>query len=220
MSYSAGLLEDAVTWVTAQDEQAQQMYMTVVLAVWNIMCLPSTLMECVPGYLFGFRQGTVVSVVGKSLASWLSILLARYVVKRSSWRDYLFNKFTMLRAIEVAVRKNGFPIIVMVRLLALPLLVKNYGLGILDGVPVWHIMAASTLTGIPFAMAWSYLGSTASTLVDIYNGKSASLDLPPWAMGLGAFAVLSMWWVIFTRVREAYASIVAEETQPESDKDK
>jgi uncharacterized membrane protein YdjX (TVP38/TMEM64 family) len=158
--------------------------------------------------MFGFKRGLVVAMCGKNLGNLLTVLVARYVLKNTRARNYFFSKFTMLRAIELAINEQGFKMIVLVRFLALPLTIKNVGLGLLD-IPVTQIMAAALITGFPFACCWSYLGSSASSLVDIYNGKSAKLDLPPWVTGVGALVMITLYALVAKHVKKAYADLAA-----------
>lgn len=155
-------------------------------------------LEFVPGFLFGFWQGVAMSIVGKCLGNALALAvvsLARDRVHR------VMNRFTQFRVIEKLVLRGGFPSVLVVRLIYMPMVVKNYGLGLLD-VPRWQILLAGFLTAAPFACLWTYCGTKAKTLVDVLQGnaKPSGLEAPPVAvLALGlifvGFAVFVLRWV-------------------------
>ena len=47
-------------------------------------------------------------------------------------------------------------------------------------MPFWQLAIAAALTGLPFAAAWTYMGSTAKDALDIINGhtEKAKPSLP------------------------------------------
>ena len=58
--------------LTVLDEGSMgPVYYTIFLAIWVTLLLPCTILEVVPGYLFGLKIGTVVSIIGKSSGSFV-----------------------------------------------------------------------------------------------------------------------------------------------------
>ena len=61
--------------------------------------------------------------------------------------------------------------LIFVRTLYMPMGVKNYGLGAMD-IRAKDILLASIISGIPFALLWSYIGSTAKNFTEILSSDS------------------------------------------------
>ena len=124
-------------------------------------------LEIVPGFLFGFRVGFLIAVTSKILGNAMALALVHLF--RARVRALFFVNSKRFQILERVVRRGGFSAIVAVRLMYAPMALKNYGLGLLD-VPRWQILAAGALTALPFAALWAYIGTTANSLVSIFNG--------------------------------------------------
>ncbi|GBG30522.1 Golgi apparatus membrane protein tvp38 [Hondaea fermentalgiana] len=172
-----GTMVKAVDWIRAQGDVWGPIYYSMFLAVWVAALLPCSVLEMVPGYLFGFRVGVVVSILGKNLGTVMSLLLTRFFLRDMVQRR-LLTRFPILRTLEKAVKMEGFPVIVMIRCAYLPMIVKNYGLASLD-IDVFKIWIASIVSSIPFAAAWTAVGASATNLADIFDGKMKLRDLLP-----------------------------------------
>ena len=154
-------------------------FFTLALSAWVILCLPCTIVETIPGFLFGVRTGWVVSMAGKSLGSAASLYLGRYVFKESTQR-YLFAKYPVLRKLGLAVEREGFPFLLFIRGMWLPIALKNYGLAVLNvGIP--EVLLAGFLTSIPHSLLWAYLGSRMNNLAEVIEGtgKVSIADVIP-----------------------------------------
>lgn len=89
-------------------------YYTIFLAIWVILLLPCTILEVVPGFLFGFKVGTIISIIGKSVGSYISLVLGRYFL-RDRMKEYVLKKYPTLNAFSKAVELEGFKVILMIR---------------------------------------------------------------------------------------------------------
>jgi len=170
-------------FVQAQGNMGILLY-CVAFSVWVILCMPSTILEIVPGFLFGIKTGFAVTMVGKNLGSFTAMLLGQTLL-----RSYVQDKakaYPNLKGIEIAIKKQGFAMILLVRSVMMPIAIKNYGLAAI-GVSATQNITAAILSGIPFCFMWVYVGSTAKDLVEIVEGRRSfrDLDLPPWAMAIG-----------------------------------
>ena len=140
------LASTSVEWIEEQGEFSFAL-MTLLISVWVVLCLPSSIVEPVPGFLYGFRRGFLVAFLGKSFGSLLCVLIARFVIRPSSLRNKVFNRFKVLPAIERAVSRDGFRMLLLIRVLYLPLPVKNYGLGMMNNIKFWKIPLAFSISG-------------------------------------------------------------------------
>lgn len=60
----------------------------------------------------------------------------------------------------------------------MPLVIKNYGLAVLD-IPIWKITFAAFAAGVPFAAGWTALGASSRDIAEILNGKKKLTDALP-----------------------------------------
>mmetsp|Transcript_20342 Transcript_20342/g.39963 ORF Transcript_20342/g.39963 Transcript_20342/m.39963 type:complete len:546 (+) Transcript_20342:303-1940(+) len=175
-------MQAAVAWIREQGEFWGPVYYILFLSVWVAALLPCSILEMVPGYLFGFRKGVFVSIIGKNLGTVMSLLLTRFFLRDLVQRR-LLKRFPILRTLEKAVKMEGFPVIVMIRCAYLPMIIKNYGLASLD-IDIFKIWVASLLSSGPFAAAWTAVGASATNLTDIFDGKMKLADVLPQNYGL------------------------------------
>jgi len=170
------IMMSAVDWIREQGELGP-LYYSVFLALWVAALLPCSILEMVPGYLFGFQKGFAVSVLGKNAGTVISLVLGRYLL-RGSIQEQLLGRYPKLRALEIAIQQEGFPVLVMIRCAYLPMLIKNYGLSCLD-VSLVKVWLASLISSGPFAALWTFVGASATNLADIFDGKLSARDLLP-----------------------------------------
>mmetsp|Transcript_85871 Transcript_85871/g.148697 ORF Transcript_85871/g.148697 Transcript_85871/m.148697 type:complete len:245 (+) Transcript_85871:75-809(+) len=201
-------------FVKAQGTVGIVIYM-VVFSIWVVLCMPSTILEILPGFLFGTWTGFLVCMVGKNVGSFAAMILGRTILE-----DVMQQKakeWPLLDGIKIAIQKQGFMMILLVRTVMMPIAIKNYGLAAI-GVPAWMNISAAVLSGIPFCFMWVYVGSTTKSLVEIVEGKKSvrDLDLPPWAMisaGVSGFVVLGLGGMYVKRVFDTAMEEVKKKTE-------
>jgi hypothetical protein len=107
---------------------------------------------------------------------------------------------------------------------AVPMLIKNYGLAVLD-VPISLIFLSSLATGAPFAAGWTMLGSSAKDLGSILRGEHSLSDalpmdptilLPLVAVFLAGFAYVGSSFA--RKMKVLMAEATAESAQEEQSK--
>ena len=150
------------------------LFFTFALSIWVIVCLPCTVVEIIPGFLFGLPVGWVVSMAGKSIGSAISLYLGRYVFKDLTER-ILFVKYPILRKLGVAAEREGFPLLLFIRGMWLPIALKNYGLAVLN-VSIPEVLLAGFITSIPHSLLWAYIGSQMNNLAEVVQ-KSGTISI-------------------------------------------
>mmetsp|Transcript_12320 Transcript_12320/g.39429 ORF Transcript_12320/g.39429 Transcript_12320/m.39429 type:complete len:508 (+) Transcript_12320:85-1608(+) len=204
------VMQDSVTWINESGPMGP-VYYAIFLGLWVTALLPCSILEMVPGYLFGFRVGLAVSVAGKQIGTVLSLILGRFFLK-DMIQSKILKRYPKLAALELAVKQEGFFVIIMIRCAYLPMLIKNYGLACLD-IPLFDIWFASVFACTPFAAMWTAMGASATNLADIFEGKLAPRDLLgdlPWqAAAAGGIAVLGA-AVAFLKFMRRFKVILAE----------
>lgn len=93
------------------------------------------------------------------------------------------------------------------------MLIKNYGLAVLD-IPIYQIVYASILAGIPFSALWAFIGASSHSLGEIMEGKKSIRDALPsenteLIIGLGILGVASFSYVL-TKFGMRFRQILAE----------
>jgi uncharacterized membrane protein YdjX (TVP38/TMEM64 family) len=148
------------------------------LAVWIVLCLPCTPIEIIPGFVFGFRTGWLVSLAGKSLGSLASMLLGRFVF-RGPVERFVFKRFPVMKKLGLAIEKEGFGALLLIRGMMLPMAVKNYGLSVLRGVSLRDSLFAGFLTALPHSFVWALIGSNAQNLAEVVHGEASIQSVLP-----------------------------------------
>ena len=141
----------------------------IFVGLWVAACLPITLLEVAPGAIFGFRWGMICAICGKNLGNYICFVVGRFLA-RDYVRSVMLRKYRVLRAIDRMLARDGFKVVLMVRLAYLPMPLKNYGLSVLD-VSFIHYAAAALLTGLPFAVMWVTIGTKIANVQDLFSGK-------------------------------------------------
>jgi len=155
------------------------LYFTVALSLWVVVCLPCTVVEMVPGFLFGVQTGWAVSMLGKSIGSAISLYLGRYVFKEATEKA-IFARYPIVRKLGRAAEQEGFPFLLFVRGMWLPIALKNYGLAVLN-VPIPNVLLAGFITSIPHSLLWAWIGSRMNSVAEVLQGtgKISIYDVLP-----------------------------------------
>ena len=125
------LLIHVVEYVQSYGQHGPIVY-TGILAMVIVCCLPCTVFEILPGFLFGPMKGAIVCFVGKNLGSLICITLAKTLLSGYAKRNIL-PQIKHVRVLERFVKKKGFAAVCVFRgVVYAPLPIKNYGLGALE----------------------------------------------------------------------------------------
>jgi uncharacterized membrane protein YdjX (TVP38/TMEM64 family) len=151
---------------------------TFFFAISIAFCLPCTPLEMLPGFLFGFQVGLPVAVAGKNMGNLLQVLLARYFLK--SWAQrHIIDKYENTRIAQHMIHRGGLTSLLVFRSISMPLYIKNFSLGAMD-ISLTNIMASCLITGMPFAIVWTFLGTKANGIVQLLTGERPALGTPDW----------------------------------------
>jgi len=210
-----------LSWCEANVEQhpiSAPIVYILFLAVWTAACLPTTICEILPGFLFGMWKGVAVQLLGKYLGNAIAITIGRYFL-RDFVRKYVFDKFHTMYLIERVIARGGFKMVVLVRGCFVPMLIKNYGLAVMD-IPFVTIMLGGLVTGVPYAFTRVYVGTLAVSAKSILEGDSANIKelilgqgssqyytLPLFVIGTG----ILLWFSKY--MNSLWKQIMAEEQQ-------
>mmetsp|Transcript_4384 Transcript_4384/g.11362 ORF Transcript_4384/g.11362 Transcript_4384/m.11362 type:complete len:272 (-) Transcript_4384:375-1190(-) len=185
------------TWLQTQGPIGV-VYYTLFLTAWTVACLPTTPLEISAGYTFSSRSAVIASVTGKTLGSVAAFMLGRTFIapvlarrraaaaaaaaawdaahphEHHSHSHCRWGRLANLTShLQHALAAAPAETIAMVRASPTPIAIKNYGLSLmpLDVVPTPVFAAITLAVNVPYSIAWSLTGSSASSLQDAVNGE-------------------------------------------------
>jgi uncharacterized membrane protein YdjX (TVP38/TMEM64 family) len=178
---------------------------TIALYVLWLLCfIPTTIPELLMGFVFGFRAGYCIDIVGKLIGAVLSYALGRTLLRPCVRRMLGATGSELLSIFEEEAETRPFMTALIIRAAYVPMPLKNYGLALLG------IQATPYLvTLIPLEIIDTYtpiaIGASASDLAALLHG-----DLPPGEDAAHARARLA--WLGITALATAgllvYVSLV------------
>lgn len=184
---------DFIQWVKGIGPAGGVLY-AAVYVVGAALFFPGLPLTLGAGFIYGAVIGTLVvspaSVAGASLA----FLIARYLAR--DWVTRRLRKYPQAAVIDRAIEKNGFKVVVLLRLQpVLPFNMLNYALG-LTSIRLRDYMLASWIGMFPATVLYVYLGSIMNDVSDLLRGRPNSGiagRVLLWG-GLAALVVL-VWWL-------------------------
>lgn len=184
-------LEQMMTGLQSWVEQNPQwafLAMIACLVVGIILMLPTSILIMLTGFLFGLIKGFAAVWIATLIASTAAFLiarnLARPLVERRIARKLSF------QAIDRAIRRKGFFVVLLTRLiLVLPFPALNYTHGLTD-VRLRDYVLGTMLGMVLPILLFVYLGTLASDVADIVNGRISLEGAQLYAVIAGSAAVL------------------------------
>jgi uncharacterized membrane protein YdjX (TVP38/TMEM64 family) len=152
------------------------------------------------GFFFGLWWGFFIVLVGNSIGAAISFALSRWVGKR--WFLRKLSHHPTLRALEVAVERDGWKIILLTQLHPLfPTSLINYFYG-LTRIRFWTFMFWVSVGRAPGLFLYVYLGTLGQLGLNLARGKTHPRAVEYWTWG-GAFVItaLLLWLVSRIAVR-------------------
>mmetsp|Transcript_81528 Transcript_81528/g.181490 ORF Transcript_81528/g.181490 Transcript_81528/m.181490 type:complete len:273 (-) Transcript_81528:43-861(-) len=192
--FSEHSLELATTWLVNHRVAGTFAY-AIVFVTCFMLLVPSTILELVAGYAFGFWWALAVLTVVKPVAHVATFLVARHL-GCLDLGAYLQEQSSLLRTVDLALQRPGqaWRIVLLVQLSFLPAGAKDCGLAMLPGVELPVFAACAALGSLPCSLGNAFLGCSAGDLHAALAGggrgavgaQAARLSL---ALGIGAALV-------------------------------
>lgn len=176
-----GYAEQLLEWIRSSGPWGP-LLLGAVYVVAVILFVPGSLLTMVAGFVFGVIVGTITVSVASTLGAAAAFLLGRSLAR--DWIERIVARSATFQAIDTAVQKNGWKIVLLLRLSPLlPFNVLNNALG-LTKVSFFEYVVASWIGMLPGTVMYAYLGSTFKSLADFAAGKAE-----------GSLAARILFWV-------------------------
>ncbi|KAH6768554.1 SNARE associated Golgi protein family [Perilla frutescens var. frutescens] len=194
------MLRDFLVWVEEDLGAWGPLVLAVAYIPLTILAVPASVLTLGGGYLFGLPVGFVADSVGATIGAGAAFLLGRTL-----GRSFVMSKlkdYPQFCAVEVAIRRSGFKIVLLLRLVPLlPFNMLNYLLSV-TSVPLVPYLLASWLGMMPITLALVYVGTTLKDLSDVTHGWSG-FSKTRWAFIALSLVVSVVLMIIVTRVAKS-----------------
>jgi uncharacterized membrane protein YdjX (TVP38/TMEM64 family) len=135
----------------------------------SLLFVPGSLLTLGAGFAFGVVIGTIAVSVGSVLGASAAFLAGRTLAR--GWIEGLVAKRPKFRAVDKAVERHGFKIVLLTRLSPIfPFNFLNYAYGITK-VSFRDYVLASWIGMLPGTLLYVYLGSALKSLADLTAGR-------------------------------------------------
>lgn len=201
----------AAAWVEQHRGIAGALFVAIyVLAA--VLVVPGSILTLASGYLFGLPLGVALTSAGSMLGAAAAFLVGRFVAR--DWVEQRIAARPNFRALDAAMRHDGFVIMLLARLSPLiPYNLLNYGLSI-TAARFRDYLLASWIGMLPAIVVYVYTGSFAKSLATLASTGRA----PTWAahslLALGFAATVALAVLITRRATRILRERLAAESQP------
>ncbi|MGC4122273.1 MAG: TVP38/TMEM64 family protein [Myxococcales bacterium] len=190
-------LAAAVDWARQAGALGMGAYFAVAVVAASLL-VPKVLLVFGAGFAFGAVGGLAVGLFASVTAATFSFAIGRTVGR--SWIEAKVAKDVRWRGVDEAVERDGFGIVLLMRLSPLfPYGLVNYGLG-LTRVRARDFVVASLLGMVPLNALYAWTGSMAPSVAQALAGRSA---WGPWDWATGAAGLVASLGVVFLLMRAA-----------------
>ncbi len=155
-------LQSLCTWVGSLGLLGV-LLLSLFLAVGSLFFLPASPFIIAGSAVFGFPLGVVGAIVGLALGASGGFCLSRWFLRKEISAH--FRKHATFRAIDTAIEKEGWKIVILLRLCPIPFGLANYLYG-LTAVRFQAYLAASLIGGLPSLLLFCQLGAAGKAGLD------------------------------------------------------
>ncbi|EPS66993.1 hypothetical protein M569_07784, partial [Genlisea aurea] len=162
------MLKDFLVWVEQDLGPWGPLALSVAYIPLTILAVPASILSLGGGYLFGLPVGFVADSIGSTLGAGAAFFLGRTLGK--SLVASKLDDYPRFRSIDIAIRRSGFKIVLLLRLAPLlPFNMLNYLLSVTP-ISVADYLLASWLGMAPITLGLVYVGTTLKDLSDVTHG--------------------------------------------------
>ncbi|HSI65369.1 MAG TPA: TVP38/TMEM64 family protein [Candidatus Saccharimonadia bacterium] len=172
----------------------------------GLLCLPCLPVTLTSGYIFGMVGGVIAVHTGATLGAACGFLLGR-LAGRAHVAEFL-KKSKRFHFLEGAIAHEGWKIVALLRMHAVPFGLSNYLYG-MTSLKFWPFLLATTLAMLPGHIIYVYLGMVGGRY--LRKADMAQMGPAEWsAAGLSIGSALLLAVVITRMVRKYGRNRVSE----------
>jgi uncharacterized membrane protein YdjX (TVP38/TMEM64 family) len=169
----------------------------LLFALCNVLLLPGGILSVGSGFFFGLWWGFLIILAGNVIGAALSFGLSRGLARR--WLMQKFSGNPTLRALEPAVEREGWKIILLSQLHPLfPTSLLNYLYG-LTRIRFGTYMLWVSVGRIPGLFLYVYLGTLGQYGLNLVRGETHPRLVEYWIWG-GAFVLAALLLLLLSRI--------------------
>ncbi|MFS0515248.1 TVP38/TMEM64 family protein [Nostoc sp. UIC 10607] len=213
-----GLLQTSVIWVESLGVLGPIAYI-VIYNLATLLFIPGSLLTLKGGCLFGVFWGSIYVLIAAIIGATLAFIIGRYLSR--DWVSRQMDKHPKFKAIDLAVAKEGWKIVLLTRLCPVfPFNLLNYAFGVTQVSLKDYILGSFGI--IPGTLMYVYIGSLAGNLAMIdtaHQPITPETQVWQWIMRVvGLIATVAVTVYITKVAQKALAQSVALEEITTHDK--
>ena len=163
----------------------------------NVLLLPGGVLCVGAGFFFGLWWGFTIVFLGNAIGAAISFALSRWVA--GHWLERKISQNPALRALEPAVKREGWKIILLSQIHPLfPTSLVNYFYG-LTRIPFRTYILWTSIGRAPGLFLYAYLGTLGQHGLNLVLGKTHPRILEYWIWG-GALIVTVVFFLLLSRI--------------------
>ena len=146
------------------------MCLALLLAIGSLCMLPASPFIIAASAVFGFPLGLTAGLSGVALGASLGFLLSRWFLRKDISAH--LRRHPTFESIDIAIAREGWKIIILLRLCPIPFGLANYLYG-LTGIPYQPYLLTTLAGSLPSTLLFCHLGSVGKAgLQAVASGQS------------------------------------------------
>ncbi|MBD2682243.1 MULTISPECIES: TVP38/TMEM64 family protein [Nostoc] len=203
-----GLLHTLIIWVESLGIFGPIAYI-VIYNLATLLFIPGSLLTLKGGCLFGVFWGSIYVLIAAIIGATLAFLIGRHLSR--NWICQQMDKHPKFKAIDLAVAKEGWKIVLLTRLSPIfPFNLLNYAFGVTQVSLKDYILGSFGI--IPGTVMYVYIGSLAGNLAMIntsHQPRTSETQIWEWIMqGVGLVATVAVTVYITKIAQKALAQSI------------
>ena len=183
-------------------------------AIWVTLLLPGIWASMLAGALYGPWLGSLIVFAGATLGAEAAFLLGRHWLR--GWAQQRLSRFPKLLAIEKAVSREGFRLVLLTRLSpAFPFSLLNLAYGLSEvSLRDYNFGLIGIIPGTILFCALGALAGSAARFGEVLAGETSA---QAWVLGVvGVLATVAVVWLVGRSARKALQEAGADAQDPEA----
>ncbi len=163
----------------------------------TILLIPGSLLTLGGGFIFGAVWGAIYVLIAATLGATFAFVIGRYLSR--NWVRQQLDKYPKFKAIEAAVSKEGWKVVLLTRLSPIfPFNLLNYAFGITSVSLKDYVLGSIGM--IPGTILYVYVGSLVGDLAAIGTTTQPDHPLLKWTIrSIGLIATVAV-TIYITRI--------------------